>query len=351
MTSLGVGIVGAGIISKAHARAIAALDDVRLVAVADPVEEAGTAVAGEFGAEWVSDAVTLYVRDDVDIVVLATPSGLHAEQAVTAANARKHIVTEKPMATTPDDADRMTAAAKAAGVEMAVIFQNRFHRDALRLKRAIEAGLFGTPILGNALVHWHRSQEYYDASGGWRGTWALDGGGALMNQSIHTIDLLQWIMGPIDRLSAETATLAHQMETEDVASATLRFQNGALGAIQGTTAAKNDAPIRLEIIGTEGRGALEGGRITIWEPQRDVPDDELLTAEDIEISEGWRPDESFGAAHERQWRAILKALRNGQTPPVPGEEARVAVQIVRAIYDAAASGGQIDVNAGKRSRV
>lgn len=350
MASFGVGIIGAGVISKAHARAISALDSVHLVAVADPVEEAGTDVAREFGAEWAPDAPALYKRDDVDIVVLATPSGLHAEQAIAAANAGKHIVTEKPMATTPEDADRMTDAAKAAGVEMAVIFQNRFHRDALRLKRATEAGLFGTPVLGNALVHWHRSQEYYNASGGWRGTWALDGGGALMNQSIHTIDLLQWIMGPIDRLSAETATLAHDMETEDVASASLRFQNGALGAIQGTTAAKTDAPIRLEIIGSGGRGILEGGRITRWEPERDLSDEELLTTEDIDRSEGWRPDESFGAAHERQWRAIIKALSEGTTPPVPGEEARVAVQIIRTIYDAASSGNRLSFTAGERSK-
>ncbi len=347
MASFGVGIIGAGVISKAHARAIAALDGVHLLIVADPVEAAGKDVAAEFSAEWVSDAAALYKRSDVDIVVLATPSGLHAEQAVAAANAGKHIVSEKPMATTVEDADRMTAAAKAAGVEMAVIFQNRFHRDALRLKRATEAGLFGKPVLGNALVHWHRSQAYYDASGGWRGTWELDGGGALMNQSIHTIDLLQWIMGPIDRLSAETATLAHQMETEDVASASLRFRNGALGTIQGTTAAKSDAPIRLEIIGTNGRGVLEGGRITVWEPERDVPDEMLLTTEDLELSGGWAPDESFGAAHERQWRAIVKALQKGQTPPVSGAEAQVAVQIIRAIYDAATSAQRIDLNTTK----
>ena len=321
MASFGVGIVGAGVISKAHANAIAALDDVRLVVVADPVEAAGRAVADEFGAE----------------------------QAIAAAGAGKHIVTEKPMATTTEGADRMTAAAAEAGVEMAVIFQNRFHRDALRLKRAMEAGLFGRPILGNALVHWHRSQEYYHASGGWRGTWTLDGGGALMNQSIHTIDLLQWIMGPIDRLSAETATLAHVMETEDVASATLRFANGAVGAIQGTTAAKTDAPIQLEIIGTEGRGVLEGGRITVWEPGREVPDDEILTNEDVELTEGWQPDEPFGAAHGRQWRAIVKALRAGESPPVPGQEARVAVQIIRAIYDAAASGQRLQLDTGERS--
>lgn len=346
----GVGIVGAGVISTAHAVAIESLDGVRLVAVADPVESRGTTLAAAHHADWMADASALNDRRDVDMVVLATPSGLHAEQAIAAAHAGKHILTEKPMATTLHDADRMIEAASSAGVELAVIFQNRFHRDALRLKRAMEAGLFGRPVIGNALVHWHRSQEYYDASGGWRGTWSLDGGGALMNQSIHTIDLLQWIMGPIERIAAETATLAHIMETEDTACATLRFASGALGAIQGTTAAKADAPIRLEIVGTGGTGVLEGGRITVWEPERDVRDDELLTDRDREMTDGWQPDEPFGAAHIRQWRAIVAAMRSGEAPPVPGEEAREAVRIIRAIYDAAASGQRQTLDAGERVR-
>lgn len=338
MTIFGVGIAGAGGIATAHARAIGSLDGVRLVAVADPVEAAGRALATSHQADWVDDAAKLCGRPDIDIVVLTTPSGLHAEQAIVAARAGKHIVSEKPMATTLEDADRMTNAANEAGVKLAVIFQNRFHRDAMRLKRGMEAGLFGRPVIGNALVHWHRSQDYYGASGGWRGTWALDGGGTLMKQSIHTIDLLQWIMGPVERLSAETATLAHLIETEDTASAVLRFANGALGTIQGTTAAPDDAPIRLEIIGTRGRGVLERDRLTVWEPAREVADDELLTGRDRELTEGWYPGEPFGAAHVRQWRAIVTALRSGEEPPVPGAEARQAVEIVRAIYESAEMG-------------
>lgn len=350
MASLGVGIIGAGVICSAHANAVKLTDGLQLVAVADPLEAAGHKVAIDHDIEWFADASSLYEREDLDIVVLATPSGLHAEQAIAAARAGKHVVSEKPMATTVEDADRMIAAASSAGIELAVIFQNRFHRDAFRLKRAMEGGLFGRPVLGNALVHWHRSQEYYEASGGWRGTWALDGGGALMNQSIHTIDLLQWIMGPIRRVTAETATIAHTMETEDAACATLQFVSGALGTIQGTTAAKRDAPIRLEIIGTGGRGVLEGGRITIWEPERDVPDDELLTDRDRELTAGWQPDEPFGAAHVRQWRAIGAALHSGQTAPIPGREAREAVRIIRAIYDAATRGERVILDTGERMR-
>jgi predicted dehydrogenase len=335
----GVAIVGAGVIGKTHAEAIASLADARLVAVAEPREEAGRALAEAHGAAWHADVAAALARPDVDVVNLATPSGLHADQTVQAAGAGKHVVTEKPMAIDLAGADRMIEACRAAGVALAVIFQSRFGRDAVLLKRAVEAGLLGQPVLGNAVVQWHRTQEYYDA-GGWRGTWALDGGGALINQSIHTIDLLQWIVGPVESLSAQTAVLAHRIETEDTSAAALRFANGALGTIQGTTAAARDWPVRVEIVGTRGRAVLEGSRLTVWEA--DAPADEaLLTPRDLELTAGYRPDEHFGAAHVRQLRAIFAALRAGEEPPVPGEEARQAVEIILAIYRSANSGEHV----------
>jgi UDP-N-acetyl-2-amino-2-deoxyglucuronate dehydrogenase len=336
-----VGIIGAGTIGQMHAAALAGLEGVWIAAVAEPREEAGRALAEQYGAEWVADEAELLARPDVDVVILATPSGLHADQAVRAAQAGKHVVTEKPMATTPADADRMIDAARAAGVQLAVIFQTRFNRDALRLKRAVEAGRFGRIVLGNALVHWHRTQEYYDATGGWRGTWALDGGGALINQSIHTIDLLQWIAGPVASVSAETATLAHRIETEDAASAALRFASGALGTIQGTTAAAADWPVRLEIVGTEGRAVLEGDRLTVWEPAGGDDGADLLTDEDRRLVEGAQAGEAFGTGHGRQLRAIFAALRAGEAPPVPGPEGRKAVEIIRAIYRSAQTGQRV----------
>ncbi len=339
--SVSVGIIGGGTIAAVHATAIGAIPDARLVAIADPQEAVGRTLADKHSAEWMSDASTLIARPDIDLVILATPSGLHADHAVVAAQAGKHVVTEKPMATTLADADRMTAAATAANGSLAVIFQNRFSRDAVLLKRAVDAGLFGRLIFGNAFVHWRRTQAYYDASEGWRGTWALDGGGALMNQSIHTIDLLQWMLGPVARITGETATLTHEIETEDTAAATVRFVNGALGAIQGSTSLGKDYPIRLDIVGTEGRASLSGGQLTTWEPNRDVDAREFLTPEDLAHTEGSGGEDPFGAAHERQLRAILAAIRDGKTPPVSGAEARKAIEIILAIYRSATDGAAV----------
>ncbi len=338
--TFGVGIVGAGTIGAVHAAAIGELAEARVVAVAEPREDAGQALAAEHGATWHADYDDLLARPDVDLVVLGTPSGMHPDQAVRAAGAGKHVVSEKPMAITLEGADRMIAACEEAGVTLAVIFQNRFNPAALRLKRAVEAGLFGQPVFGNAFVHWFRSPDYYAEKGGWRGTWALDGGGALMNQSIHTIDLLQWTLGPLESLSAYTATLARPIEAEDAASAALRFTGGALGAIQGATAAHKSFPVRLDIVGTAGSATLEGTRLTHWQPARE-PEGDLLTAEDHALADGWEEGEKFGAAHVRQLRAIFRALRDGGEVPVPGAEARKAVEIILAIYQSARSGRRI----------
>jgi predicted dehydrogenase len=340
---IGVGIVGAGTIAKIHAEAIAPLAGARVVAVADPREDAGRALASAHGAEWHAELEALLARPDVDVVVLATPSGLHAEQTVLAARARKHVVTEKPMAITAEGIDRMIGACREAEVTLSVIFQNRFAPDAIRLKRAVDAGLLGRPLLGGAVVHWRRTPAYYEASGGWRGTWALDGGGALMNQAIHTIDLLQWLLGPVASVSAETATFVHRIEAEDTAAAVLRFACGALGVIQATTAAAKDWPVRIEVVGTAGRAVLEGGHLAAWEAERPA-DDALLTPRDRELTAGAQPDEPFGAAHRWQLRAIFASLRAGEQPPLPGEEARTAIDVILAVYRSAVSGERVAVS-------
>ena len=339
MADFGVGIIGAGTISKVHARAIERIETTRLTAVAEPREDAGRELAGEYGAVWHADAEALLGREDVDVVVLCTPSGLHADHTVAAAEAGKHVITEKPMAITLEGIDRMILACREAGVSLSVIFQYRFNREALRLKRALDAGLFGRPVIGNALVHWHRTREYYEEKGGWRGTWALDGGGALMNQSVHAVDLLQWLLGPVESLSAYTDTLTHDIETEDVASATVRFTSGAMGAIQGTTSTHTDYPLKIELRGTQGSATFEGARLTDWRPSRD---EEVLSAEE-QLTFPDKPDEPFGAAHERQLRAIFAALGEGSEPPVPGEEARKAVEITLGIYRSASEGEQVSL--------
>ena len=337
--TFGVGIVGAGTIGKVHAAELSGVEGAKLVAVAEPHEEAGRGLAKAHGAEWCPNLEGLLARSDVEVVVLCTPSGLHSDEAVAAARAGRHVITEKPMAITLDGADRMIGACREAGVTLSVIFQYRFNRDALRMKRALDAGLFGRPVLCNALVHWHRTQAYYDEKGGWRGTWRLDGGGALMNQSVHAVDLLQWLLGPVESLCAFTETLAHDIETEDLATAALRFHGGAMGVIQGTTCADRDYPLKVELRGTEGGATFEGTRLTGWHPNRD---EEALSEGELALFPD-SADERFGAAHGRQLHEIFDALREGREPPVPGNEARKAVEIILGIYRAARSGGKVSL--------
>ena len=338
MDEIGVGTAGAGTIGAVHAAAIRDLQGVRLVAVGETREGTGRELAEAHGAGWHPDIQGLIARADVDVVLLCTPSGLHAEGAVTAARAGKHVIAEKPMATTLEDADRMIRACREANVTLSVIFQYRFNRDALRLKRAVDAGLLGRPVLGNASVHWHRTDAYYRARGGWRGTWALDGGGALMNQSIHAVDLLQWVLGPVESVCGYAGALTHEIEAEDAASAAVRFASGALGTIQGTTSAHEDRPARVEVVGSEGRAVLEGPRLTVWEPDQEK---QVLSARELASLPETAEDEPLGGAHGRQLEEIFAALREEREPPVPGEEGRKAVEIILGIYRSAARGERV----------
>lgn len=341
-TTLKVGIVGAGTIGAVHALALEGVSNAELVAFADPREDAGKALAAKYDAQWVENYTDLLANDEIDVVILGTPSGLHPEQAVLAARAGKHIITEKPMSITQDGATRMIDAADQAGVRLAVIFQNRLSKDVYMVRRAIEQGLIGQPILGSASVFWHRTQDYYDANGGWRGTWALDGGGALINQSIHTIDLVQWLLGGAASVQAQIATLSHTIEAEDAASASVHFRSGAIGSILVTTSASKDYPARVEVIGTEGRATLENNVVTLFEGTQPL-NDALLTEDDLRMVGDWKPGEDFGEGHRRQLRLIFDALVAGEEPPVPGREARKAVDLILGIYESARTGTRVTI--------
>lgn len=340
--TLRVGIVGAGTIGAVHALALKGVTNAKLVAIADPRRDAGEALAGKYGAQWLESYAELLAIDEIDVIILGTPSGLHPEQAVLAARAGKHIITEKPMAITSDGASHMIDEAEKAGVRLAVIFQNRLSRDVYLVRRAIERGLLGTPVLGSASVYWHRTQAYYDANGGWRGTWALDGGGALINQSIHTIDLLQWLMGGAASVQAHISTMSHAIEAEDAAAASVRFHSGAMGSILVTTSANKDYAARVEIVGTEGRATLENNVVTLFEGTQPLSDD-LLTPDDVRMVGDWKAGEDFGDAHRRQLRLIFDALASGEEPPVPGREARKAVDMILGIYESARTGSRVDI--------
>jgi UDP-N-acetyl-2-amino-2-deoxyglucuronate dehydrogenase len=340
----GVGIVGAGVIGNVHANALTGVPNAKLLAVAEPREDVGRALAALHDATWYNSYLEMLTHPGMDLVILGTPSGLHPEQAIIAAQHGKHVITEKPMAITSDGASRMIAACQRAGVHLAVIFQNRLSKDVFKVRRAIEAGMLGKPLLAQGYLHWHRTQTYYDANGGWRGTWALDGGGAMMNQTIHTIDQLQWLMGGVSAVQAMIATLTHDIETEDTAVASLQFHNRGLGTIASTTSTDKDRPVHIEIVGDKGKVVIEANEVVSWQGTGDL-DDELLTAEDLELAEGWSVDEAFGGAHRRQLRAIFNALERGSTPPFTGLEARKAVDIILGIYESARTGTRIDIYA------
>ncbi len=337
-----VGIVGAGVIGQVHAGALEGVDNATLVAVADVREDAGRELANKYDAAWYASFTELLAQPDIDVVILGTPSGLHPEQTILAAAAGKSVITEKPMAITQDGATRMIDAVEEAGVNLAVIFQNRLTGDVYRAKRAIEQGLIGTPVVASAAVYWHRTQDYYDANGGWRGTWALDGGGALINQSIHTIDVLQWLMGGVESVQAQLTTLTHTIEAEDAAAAAVRFHSGAVGSILVTTSASKDFPTRVEVVGTAGRLTLESNALTLFDGEGEITDD-LLSADDLVTIADWRADEGFGDGHRRQLRLIFNALAAGTTPPVAGREARKAVDVILGIYESARTGARVAI--------
>jgi predicted dehydrogenase len=341
-------IIGCGVISKTHQEQIARIEGARLVAVADVVEEKAKSLAERAGADWYTDYRKMLKRDDIDIVNIVTPSGLHAEIAIAAAQAGKHVIVEKPMDITIEKAHSMIQACRDAGVKLSVISQHRFDSSTVRVKKDIENGKLGEMILGQAAVNWYRSQEYYD-SGDWRGTWALDGGGALMNQSIHTIDLLQYLMGPVESVYAHTALLSHErIEVEDVAVATVKFKNGALGTIVGTTSAYPGMSARLELFGTHGSAVIENDRLTHLY-YRDQAEQGAMygggQAVNLAVEES--SSNGTGAAdpaaisresHRLQFLDMINAIREDREPLVNGEEGLKPLKIILAIYQSAKTG-------------
>src|SRR3954466_4676885 len=266
MATHGFGFVGCGMIAEFHTKAINEIKGARVVAAFDQFEASAVKIAKLAGGDCkvYNDIDQMLANPEVDVVCVCTPSGAHMDPAVQAARAGKHVVVEKPLEITLPRCDAIIAACQEAGVRLCTIFPSRFTPANLALKAAIDTGRFGRLTLGDTYVKWWRTQEYYD-SGGWRGTWDLDGGGALMNQAIHNVDLLQWLMGDVDTVQALTATLVHErIEVEDTAVAALRFKNGALGVIEAVTAASPGLLKRTEIHGEHGSARVEQDDITLW---------------------------------------------------------------------------------------
>src|SRR6266480_1638974 len=255
------GIIGCGVIGRIHAEAITSSPDAQLGAVADSIPERAQKLAEAFHVTPYSDFQEMLADEQLDVVDICTPSGQHGEEACEVMRSGRHVIIEKPMDIRRAAIEEMLRVQQETGVKLAVISQHRFDPDTIKVHDLVEAQAFGRLVLGNALVPWWRSQAYYD-SGAWRGTWELDGGGVLMNQSIHSIDLLQWLMGPVKSIFAYTDTLVHRVETEDVAVAVLRFANGALGTIAATTGAYPGMGTRIELHGDKGSAVIEDDRLS-----------------------------------------------------------------------------------------
>jgi len=335
--SHGFGIVGAGVISSIHADAIASIPNAALVAVTDIEPERAKALAASHDCAAEPDLDALLARNDIDVVSVCVPSGIHAEVGIRAAAAGKHLVVEKPIDVTLEAADRLISAARTAGVIMTVISQHRFDQGLLELRDLLDAGQLGRLVLGEASTKWYRSQGYYD-SAAWRGTWALDGG-SLMNQGIHYLDLLLWCMGPVAEVTALFSTQTHQIEVEDAALAVLRFRSGAVGTLVASTAIFPGFAQRLEVSGTGGSVVIEDGEMIRCELSADSAEPGLrgsLNARSSEPSAAAATPAGLAfASHAAQISDLLDAIDDGRAPAVTGDDGRAAVQIVCAVYQSA----------------
>lgn len=336
------GIIGCGMISRFHARAIGDIRGAKLVACYDNIPQAADKLAEETGCTAYHDLKDMLTDPAVDVVTIGTPSGAHMEPAIAAARAGKHVIVEKPLEVTLRRCDRIIEECEKAGVTLSTIFPSRFHDSSIELRKAMDQGRFGRLTVGDAIVKWYRPQSYYD-SGAWRGTWALDGGGALMNQAIHSVDLLIWLMGPPVEVRARFGLLAHErIEVEDVAQATLEFENGAIGMIEASTAIYPGYLKHIEIHGSEGSAITEEEDIVKWDFAKKRKSDEKITA-----AMAGRKSGGGGAAdpaaighhgHTRQFQDVLNAIKKGIKPLVDGPEGRRSVELILAIYKAAETG-------------
>jgi UDP-N-acetyl-2-amino-2-deoxyglucuronate dehydrogenase len=355
VTSRGFGIVGNGIVAAMHADAIAVLPDARLVAITDVDAGAAAAFADRHGGTAERDLDALLARADVDVVCVCVPSGLHAEVGLRAVQAGKHLAVEKPVDVTLDAADRLIGAAGTAGVALTVMSQHRFDPGLIEARRLIDAGALGRLVLGEASTKWYRGQAYYD-SAGWRGTWAMDGG-SLLNQGIHYVDLLRWLMGPVAEVTAVCTTQAHEIEVEDTSLAIVRFTSGAVGTIVSSTAAFPGFAARLEITGTKGTVIIEDGRLV----SRAFGDGAQAAGGGPRPADGGPGQESgsgsrsgSGAAadpaaldvsgHATQLADLLAAIDEGRAPAVDGAAGRAALEIVCAVYESSRSGRSVTLS-------
>ncbi len=332
-----VALVGCGRISQSHFEAMSRLEGLELAAVCDIVEERARAAGERWGVRSFTSYEQMLAEVPCEAVAIATPSGLHPSHGILAARAGKHVICEKPMAISLASADALVKACDDAGVHLFVVKQNRLNATVQLLKRALDKGRFGRIFMANTTVRWTRPQEYYDQAP-WRGTWEFDGG-AFMNQASHYVDLIQWIVGPVESVMAKTATMARRIESEDSGAAILKFRNGAIGVIEVTMLT---FPKNLEgsftILGEKGTVRLGGtavNRIEHWQFADYDDDDKLVEAANT------NPPSVYGFGHEPYYRNVLRVISGEAVPDTDGRGGRKALELVLAIYESAKTGREV----------
>jgi predicted dehydrogenase len=339
------GIIGAGMIGRFHAKAITDMTGGTLHSVFDLNLERAEALAADFGAKAYSDMDAFLADENLDIVTVGTPSGAHLDPTLAALNAGKHAIVEKPLEVTTERIDQLMDAAQKSGKTLAAVLNRRFHPGMDAFKKASTEGRFGTLASASAYIKWYRDQAYYD-SAGWRGTWALDGGGALMNQSIHTVDALLYLAGPVKRVTANTALLAHErIEVEDHCVALLEFENGARGVIEASTCtwSRDGHPARVQLSGTEGSVFLADEAFESWDFQNEKPEDEEIRSSLMKGQEAGLgandPSAINTYQHQRNFEEVVTAIHEGREPTTSANESRKAVELIQAIYESAKNDG------------
>lgn len=335
-------IVGCGRIAKRHAELLGTgqIAGARLAAVCDIEPARAEAFSKRYGVPGFTSLDEMLGAPGIDVVSVLTPSGMHAEHTIKAASSGRHVVVEKPMALRLEDADRMIAAADAAGVRLFVVKQNRFNVPVVKARQALEAGRFGKLVLGTVRVRWCRDQSYYDQDA-WRGTWLQDGG-VIANQASHHVDMLGWFMGPVQSVHARSSTALVNIQAEDTAVATIKFRNGALGIVEATGAIRpKDLEGSLSVLGAGGAVEIGGfavNKIRHWNFVDAKP-------EDAEVMERYsvNPPNVYGFGHQAYYEHVVDCLQNGARTLVDGHEGRASLEFVAALYESMASGAEVQL--------
>ncbi|MBI4607008.1 MAG: Gfo/Idh/MocA family oxidoreductase [Planctomycetes bacterium] len=337
MAGLRFALIGCGAVAKKHAEAILRIEDAELAAVCDLDLGRARTLAEKYGVPCYDDHDAMLASEKVDVVTVLTPTGDHAPRVLALVKHGKHIVLEKPLTLRLDDADAMIEACDRAGIRLFVVKQNRYNRPIRALRAALEAGRLGKLVLGAVRVRWCRTQAYYD-SAPWRGTWAHDGG-VLTNQASHHIDMLEWMMGAVESVTAMVSTRLVKIETEDTGVAILRFRNGALGLIEATNATRpKDLEGSISLLGEKGSvvvGGFSMDKLVTWQFAEPVPEDEAIFA-----THGENPKE-LGWNHTEYLRDVVDSIRSGKKALVDGLEGRKSLELINAIYESAEMGREI----------